>query len=222
MLIDAEQGVVHLPNGFIISSELTTDELLAAPLAAKAYNLSALPFTWFSAHSGMVEDVPLLVELCFRDSLLVHADLHVDLEQERILIEDAEVESVAAQAKAIHERFLDRDLGAPVEARRGFRRHSLLILDTTRVYQYSWGEVISQHNGNTFVRVEYVGRRERPRPLSPGQVQRRTGQPFSTSRIVCCGKAGSNRSEITLSRLTPFFPRGPIVDLMGCKNRDDD
>lgn len=158
MLLDTQKGIMYLPNGFFVSPGLTPGHLLMAPVGAKPYHLSALPFRWFSAQGGIIEDTFLLTEFCFCNGLLVHVDLHMDLEQGQFLIEDEKIHAVAEQSKAMLNRLLERDLGVPHRVEQGRSQGGL---DSSPIYRYTWGEIaLLHHLNNTFIRVEFAGRRQ--------------------------------------------------------------
>ncbi len=152
-MIDADNGNIHLPNGFVITSTLTLNEFRQSEFGrgAKSPNLS-LQRSWLRLDAGTVETFPLEVSLRFEGQRLACVFLDADLS--RITRDD---NSHWIDTKAFHDALLRQDLGEP-DAFTGTSDEDTPGLDKAPNHLRPWGKAVSEFDyggGDAYISIEY-------------------------------------------------------------------
>jgi hypothetical protein len=166
--IDRRDGLVTLPNGFVIGAHLSQDEFCSSEWFAGATmrDVGTCPFIHYQFSCGDVEGKPLLTNLCFYDQMLLSIDLEADLYPAGAKDWSDYSLEVEAATKRFHDDLLRRMLGEPASygmASNSQRKPSQAILDAPYTWSFPWGNVGSYHDqkgGGTFIKISYGNREE--------------------------------------------------------------
>ncbi|HEV8378256.1 MAG TPA: hypothetical protein VGP99_05365 [Tepidisphaeraceae bacterium] len=165
--IDRRDGLVKLPNGFVISAHLSQDEFRASEwFAATVRDVGTRPFVHYYFSCGEVEGRGLVANLSFYDQMLLSIDLQADLSRPGPKDWSNYSLEVEAATKRFHEDLLRKILGEPGSdgtMHSSQRSPSQATLDRPCSWKFSWGQVSSFHDqqgGGTFIMISYGNRNE--------------------------------------------------------------
>lgn len=152
-MIDADNGNIHLPNGFVITPALTLNEFRQSEFGrgAKSRNLS-LQRSWLRLDAGTVETFPLEVGLSFEGQWLASVSLNADLS--RITRDD---DSHWIDTKTFHDNLLRNDLGEP-DTFTGTSDSDTPGLDKAPNHLRPWGKAVSEFDyggGDAYISIQY-------------------------------------------------------------------
>lgn len=164
--IDRQTGAIRLPNGEVITSSLTRDELEGSSLG-KVERVWDVGNGWwhFCISCAFDSERDLYVDLCFCEKLLVYVNLSVDLDPQGPKGWESSSLEKNAKQKEFQEELLFKMFGPPTEIRvlpsYGSWLPDFPILDKRSTWSFHWGSIGSSHDsrsGNTSVGVSYGNR----------------------------------------------------------------
>jgi hypothetical protein len=166
--IDPRDGLVKLPNAYVITAHLTQDGFRAGECfaAATVRDVGTRPFIHYHFACGEVEEKQLLANLIFYDQMLLSMELTADLYPPGPKDWSNYSLEVEAATKRFHEDLLRRMLGEPSICRpisHSQRPPELSTLDQPCSWRFPWGKVDSFHDdrsGGTFICISYGDRLE--------------------------------------------------------------
>lgn len=168
--ISKRDGMVELPNGELIRSDLSHEEFRTSAVYLNSRILHAgAGVTNYQFAAGQVHEKRWRARLSFFNQLLLHLDLRANLYPADWKTEEKNLD-VELETKAFHQRILSEMLGQPeiVDDLEKFRAYELsghyLSLAQQAIWKFPWGVVASRHSfseGATSLRVTYATRPQR-------------------------------------------------------------
>ena len=168
--ISKRDGMVELPNGELIRSDLSHDEFRTSSIYLNCRTLHADEgVTEYQFGAGEVHEKRWRARLCFFNQLLLHLDLRANLYPADWNLRERDLD-VEVETKAFHEHILNQMLGAPLitDDLEKFRAYELsghfLGLAQQATWRFPWGIVTSKHSfseGSTSMRITYATRPQR-------------------------------------------------------------
>jgi len=149
MFIDKDIGKIELPNGLVITPELTKSGFESSTYFEQAtpYDYGTLPFQWYRFIGGQLEGHNFYINICFYSEDLVsfHASINLHpTDPPKWADWSLEIQS---QEKQFHDKLLQSVLGHSHE--RLFSPENYPELDYSINYKYNWGEVWSGYDGKS-------------------------------------------------------------------------
>jgi hypothetical protein len=165
MIIDKNSGLIELPNGLVITTELVKSDFEESTYGKQAqpYDRGTFPFQWYRLTGGILDVHEIGLDLCFYKEELVMFNACVNfypVDAKDWRGYSLEIES---QTKQFHDKLLRNILGSPHE-KFPIPEHSYdLRVGDNLAYHYKWGSVWSGYDGfsgNSSIVVRYGSRLE--------------------------------------------------------------
>lgn len=150
MFIDKDTGKVTLPNGLVVTTELSKSGFEGLPHFSQAapYDYGTLPFQWYRLKGGQQDGHDLNVNLCFYSEDLVSFHVSTNFHPtDPPRWEDFSLET-QSQSKLFHDKLLQETLGRPHKTL-SVTGENYPGLDYAVEYSYKWGKVWSGYDGKS-------------------------------------------------------------------------
>lgn len=165
MFIDKNSGAIELPNGLVITAELTKARFENSAYFSQVtpHDYGTLPFQWYRFDGGQVDGHTLHVDLCFYSDVLIDFQVTTNFYgANQRKWEDFSLE-IEAQSKTFHDELLQKILGKPHKKFLLPLENGESVLDYRMEYSYAWGIVWSVYDskgGFAYIGVKYGSRHE--------------------------------------------------------------
>ncbi|HNO78366.1 MAG TPA: hypothetical protein PKN33_09935 [Phycisphaerae bacterium] len=168
LVINADDGTIHLPSGASLSADLTQDAFRAASAFAGANerNYGTLPWIHHEFSGGQVDGHNLFVSVCFYDQLLVYTSITVDLYPPGSTDWSSYSLDTETEIKNLHDGLLQKMFNSKPKKLRPVKMQDEKHAPLGRAirWNFKWGSAGSYHDskgGGTYIHVEYDNRKEK-------------------------------------------------------------